>query len=271
MSFNIFNNNKYKIIDFDEIFENIIDFFSNKSLNEFCQLNRIAFLLKKSNSKKINIYYDKVHQKGMDLIKNNKLSTEEIVNFIFSQDIFYYDLDFKNNNNRDPLIFKYIPITDIDKNYLNNIKLLKDNSLYFLYFNSDFHLKKKFYKVIIAQIKKIKDFASIFSLFPLKYIDRDLTFELNSKLKDLIYTILDEKDNNLLFEIFDNIFICNDNNNFDLNYLVDIIKINYNFPLKYFCHLLTNKNMAEIEKKLRDHIINFFLIRIMKLIIKLNH
>ena len=87
----------------------------------------------KIDSKSINDYYYKVHNKGMYLIKNDKMTTKEIINFMLSQDIYYYKKDKKNDNNRDPIIFKFIPITYIDKNYLENVKLIKQNNLWDLF------------------------------------------------------------------------------------------------------------------------------------------
>ena len=65
------------------------------------------------------------------------MTTKQIINFISSQDIFYYDPSYNKDNNRDPMIFEYIPITDVDKNYLENIKLIKERNLWNLFSGSD--------------------------------------------------------------------------------------------------------------------------------------
>ena len=66
----------------------------------------------------------------MNLIKNNKMSTKQIIDFISRQDIFYFNPIYNKDINRDPMIFEYIPITDVDKNYLENIELIKERKLW---------------------------------------------------------------------------------------------------------------------------------------------
>ena len=251
----------YKIINLDEIFDNMVDFFSSKELKEFCTLHKVIGLLKsqKINSKSINDYYYKVHQKGMYLIKNNKLTIEEIINFILSQDIYYFNPAFKNDKNRDPIIFKYIPITDRDKNYLKNVQLIKQSEIWNLFSGSSF--SKQFHIIILEQMQKVKDFRSIFDIFPLKYYDKPFAFLINGKINELRYTILDEKekDFNVLFDILDNWFFINDNLELDMNYLVQTIEIDYNFTSKYYFHILKNKKMKDIVMQIKNSILFFFL------------
>ena len=256
-------NKKYKIMDLEEIFDNMIDFYYNKSIYEYCQLHNIVALLKseKINTKKIEYFYNKVHQKGMNLIRNKKFETAEIINFIISQDIYYYNPIFKSNENRDPIIFEYIPITDADQNYLKNIELIKENDLWNLFSNSSYNTQKKFQEIIVGQMRKFKDFNSIFEIFPIKYFDYNFTLLINGKIGDLIYSILEEKEEvyDLLFKIIDNWFVCNEYNNLDLNYVSDLIELNYDFTSKYYFHILKNKKMQFIAMKIKNNIIRFFL------------
>ena len=253
----------YKIINLEEIFDNMVDFFSSKELNAFCTLHNIVGLLKaqKINSKSIDNFYYKVHQKGMYLIKHNKLEVAEIINFMIAQDIYYYNPSFKNNENRDPIIFSYIPITDIDKNYLANIQLIKDNDLWNIFSNSSYNTIKNFQEIILKQMRNVKDFASIFKLFPYEYYDKGFTFLINGKIHNFRYSILDEKeaDYNKIFEVIDNWFNINIKNNLDLNYLINSIEFNYNFTSKYFFHLLKSEKMIYTANLLKNAIIDFFL------------
>ena len=263
---NILNYTKdkeYKIIDLKEIFDNMVDFFSSKQLNEFCSLDKVIGLLKnqKIDSKSIKDYYYKVHQKGMYLIKNGKLTIKEIIDFMLSQDIYYYNEAFKNDSNRDPIIFKYIPITDSDKNYLKNVKLIKQNDLYNIFSGSSFPIKDRFHKILLEQMQKIKDFKSIFDIFPLQYYDKPFAFLINGKINNLIYTIFSIKDSdfNLIFDILDNWFIINDKLDLQMDYVLETIEIDYNFTSKYYFHLLKNKKMKDIVMKIKNSILFFFL------------
>ena len=260
--FEFTKNKKYNIINLEEIFDILVNFYINKPLDEFCKLEKIIVLLKnqKINGKIIDNFYKIFHNRGLNLIKNNKLKMEEIINFLTEQDIYYKNPIYKNNENRDPIIFKYIPITDVNKDYLLNIELIKKYKLYELFSESNDNLKTKFYKEVIDQIKKIKDFKSIFEIFPIKSINKDFNFLLNGKFRDIIYTILDEKEENynIIYEVIDNFFKCNIYNDLDLEYIFDLIQID-NFASKYYFYLLKNKNLEDIVSKIKSLIINFFL------------
>ena len=263
---NILNMTKdkyYKIIDLDEIFSKMIDFYSNKELHEFCKLNNIVGLLKgnKINSKNIDYYYNKVHNKGMYLIRHNKLLSEEIINFILSQDIYYFNPSYKNNENRDPEIFSYIPITDENKNYKINIKLIKDNDLWNLFADSYFMTKRKFHQVLLSQMKKVKDLKSIFDIFPIKYFDQDFTLLINGKIRELIRTTFNvvENDLEIFYEIYDKWLIINYYNNLELSWVLNRIENNSDLTSKYYFHLLKNNNMGQIVNKIKNLIIAFFL------------
>ena len=142
---------KGTLIDFENIFQNILKYYSNEDLNELCKLHNLVRLLNINSKLKEKFYYI-LHEKGINLIKNGKLEIQAIIFFITCQDIFYFDQRYKNNEKRDPIVFKYIPITNTNKEYLNNIKLIKDCELYRLFIDSSHDLKKKFYNILLDQM-----------------------------------------------------------------------------------------------------------------------
>ena len=73
---------KYNIISFEEIFKLLINFYSNKSLDDLCKLEMFVSLQKKLDNENIEYFYNVIHKKGMELIKNKKLKVEEIINFM---------------------------------------------------------------------------------------------------------------------------------------------------------------------------------------------
>ena len=238
---------KYKNIDLKELFEQLIYFYSNKTLNDFCKLHNIIIILKtqKINAKIIENFYEKVHSKGMSLIKEKKMDINEIIRFIVEKDIYYYNPIFKHNNKREPKIFQYIPITDIDNNYLYYISLIKKYKLWSIFSESNITLRKEFYEILLNQMKKLEDIESIFMIFPIKVIDIDFTLLLNQKIEEIKYSILDKKSDtyDLCFSIFDRWLICNENNNLDLNYIAKSLMINYEIPSKYFFYLIKKQDM----------------------------
>ena len=43
-------------------------------------------------------------------------------------------------------------------------------------------------------MKKVRDFYSIFEIFPMKSINRDFTLLINGKMTELIFNVLDEEE-----------------------------------------------------------------------------
>ena len=251
---------KYKIINYAEILEDLIKLYKNESLDRLCQLDKFVKLL---NEQKIKIntydYHIAVHNKGKILIRNGAMKVEDIINFISKQDIFYMNPIYKNNENREPEIFNYIPITDEDKNYLAYIELIKKNNLVGLFSDSNNDLQKRFFDAILAQIKKFIDLKSIFDLYEIKDINYQFNLLINGKFgEEFMYTALGEKNENLIFEILDNVLICNNKNGLDLKYILGRIQINYEFPSKYYFYLLKNDKLFYIVSKLKEFILNFF-------------
>ena len=200
----------------------------------------------------------------MNLIRNNKLTTDEIFTFIMTQDVFYYEHSNIRSEYRTPEIFKYIPIikrSNDDIEYLRNIGIIKNNKLYELFNEHNYKVQKSFHEILLSQMTKIIDLKSIFEIFPHKSIDQGFTFLINEKFDKLKYTILDEakEKENTLFEIFDEWLLINFDNNLDLNYNCRILEINYNFTSKYYFHIFKSKNMQLIVNRIRGNIIGFFL------------
>ena len=259
---------EYKLINLEDLFVDLKNIYLNKSIEELCKLNLFVDFLRSQNVKDkiLEDYYISFHTKGINLIKKGDLNTEQIILFMKKQDAYYFKDNFKKSNLRDPIIFKYIPITkkenDDKDEYLKNIQLIKDNKLWELY-NEPCNLQTKFFSIILEQIEFYKDFKSIFEIFPIKYINQNLAFEINRKVNDIKYTLLDEKEENyeLLFDVFTSIIKVNEYNNLDLNYIVKLIQFNYELTAKYYFHILKDKNMTFTVNNIKNIIINFFIDR----------
>jgi hypothetical protein len=214
--FELLKKKKYKIINLEEIFVSLKTLYLNKSLEELCKLNIFVDFLKTQNVKEkiFEEYYISIHVKGINAIKKGELNTEKILYFIQKQDVYYYRDSFKKSQYRDPIIFKYIPITkkeNANDDYLKNIQLIKDNKLWNLY-DEQGNLQTKFFSIVLEQIENFKDLKAIFDIFPIKYINQNLAILINKTVKDIIYTMLDEKeeDYELIFDVFNNIIKVNE-------------------------------------------------------------
>ena len=164
---------KYKIINVEEIFETLMNYTVFKDLNELCKFHNFVPLITKDKKgiNLINTFYKNVHSKGLNLIRNNIMSSAQIFNFIMSQDIYYYSPTYTKSKYREPEIFKYIPITkrnNDDKEYLENINIIRNNRLFDLFSASDNNTQRLFQKILLEQMKRMTDLKSIFEIFPQK-------------------------------------------------------------------------------------------------------
>ena len=282
--YKIFNEAKhknYQILDYYKNLKNLIEYQSNKSLNELCDLKK--YLLMENLGKDImEYYYNKIHKKGLGLIENGKLEPKEIIHFIINQDVFYSLKEYENSPKREPKIFKYIPITNKNNNYKEYIKLIKDENLWNIFSNSKPEMKIEFYSILLNQMENIIDFKSIFDIFNYKFITEEFARLITNKIDNLKYTILNEEKENykIIFDILDKWIICilqNGYSSISDEKIANIIEMNYIFPSQYYMHLLQTQKMKDSAKKLQDKIITYFIklfllnedINIVKIIIKL--
>ena len=251
-----------KILNYDNIFENLVNCYSNKSFEDLCQLHKLIDVLKKEklNQEIIIRFYNMVHKEGMLSIKNRRLNSEKIINFMISQDIYYYSPNYSRNAFRDPEIFKYIKITDEDENYLKTIDLIKKHKLWNLFFDSPYK-KTEFYRILINHMKKIRDFKSIFDIFPIEIFDKEFTFLINGKINEFFYSGLKEKEDKyeLLFKILDKWIIVNNKLSLKMEYVIDTIELNNNFASKYYFYLLKSQEMQQYTTLFQYSILKFFL------------
>ena len=190
----ISSDNSILLINYEGIFESLDKKLYSEDINNldiYCKLRCFKPLFGRYIKQEIDKYYDRVHMKGLNLIKNKKMNIEEIIKFISKQDIYYYDQKFKKSKKNDPIIMEYIEITDVDPNYLKNIEFIKKYALIDLFLNSNGKKEKKFYSIILNKVRKIKDLESIFNIFQMKRINQGFTFLINGKMNQIKLTILD--------------------------------------------------------------------------------
>ena len=255
-------NKKYSILNYDKLFNQLVNLGANDSLDELCKLKKFIEPLQKYFAKdSIPNYYNIIHQKGINLIKNEQMSIEEILNFIYNQDIYYYDKKYQDHENRDPTIFIYTPITNEI-----NIELLKQKKIWELFKNSDKNVLNIFYNVFLDQMLNIRDFINLLNLFPFSEINKDFIILINSKVSEIINTCFNEdgsinSNDKQLFELFQNILIINNNNKLNVIESIQLVQnsLPYNFTSNYFFFLLQSKSVQKILPKIEKYIINYFI------------
>ena len=248
------NKDDYNIVDIEKILEFFITKYNDKPLNEFCKLKDIVNMCNEkgiilSNTETL---YINIHKKGVKLINKKKMTIEEIIQFLYTQDIYYYDEKYKDI--REASIFKNISITDPS---MKNIQELKKKKVWELFKNSKVTLRIQFYGSILHQINGIKDFQYIFKLFSIENIDKDFNQMIINKIEPMKITDSDRENNSeIIFEIYSNLLICNDRNELELKlYIIP----DYEYSSKYLFYLLKNNNLINIISKLKEKIIDYFL------------
>ena len=251
--------NKYNIIDFAQIFVDLANYYINRTLEEFANLIELSEILESESLMSENLlfsYRRHLHKKGVGLIKEKALNINQIMDFIFKKDVFYYHKKYKEYSAyNDPTIFSYIPITEKDENYEVNIKEMKKYKIWEL-FDSD-RKKIELYEAFLEQINKIIELKHIFELFPEDEIDKNFSILIKNKVHEISGTISNVKPEqyNELFQIFKTYLICLEKN----KVAIMIPHINYEFNFRLFQFILQESKLKKVVNKIEDEVINFFL------------
>ena len=183
----ISNSNSFHLINYEILFKHLDDYFYEKDIDTYYQLNEYISLTEKYLNKQIiKEFNDKIHKKGMEMIKSNQMKVGKIFFFMTKMDKYYYSSTFKKSEKREPEIMKYIPLTDIDPDYLKNIELMKNYEIINCFLGSK--MENEFYSVILDQVNKIIDLKFIFEIFPLKQINEKFISLINEKIKKIKYS-----------------------------------------------------------------------------------
>ena len=249
---------KYPIIDFDYIFYELMLYYINGTLEEFENLIDLLEILEdedlisKDNFKR---YYRNLHRKGVRLIQEKVLNINQIMEFIFKKDIFYYHKKYKENS--DPSIFSYIPITPRDINYENNIKVMRENEVWTLF--TDKRKKQEFFTAFFEQINNIMELRHIFDLLPKDEMNEIFAKLLVDKMREIYGTISNEKQENYdkVYEIFKTYLLCLKKNKVDIY----IPEVNYEFNFGLYQYILQDSDLKDLIGKLKNEIIYFFLVK----------
>ena len=235
----ISNSNSYHLINYEILFKSLDTIFFEKDIEEYCKLNDYISLTEKYLNKQIiKEFNDKIHKKGMEMIINNQMKDEKIFLFMTKMDKYYFSSTFKKSEKKEPEIMKYIPLTDIDPNYLKNIELMKNYEIINCFLDSN--MENIFYSIILEQVNKIIDLKFIFEIFPFKHINEKFVSLINKKIKEIKYTILDINEEKYIdiFDIFDNLLLINYDS---IENIINELFVNLKISNQYCIYLLNKK------------------------------
>ena len=110
-------------------------------------------------------------------------------------------------------------------------------------------------------MKKLRDFKSIFDIFPIKAFDIEFTFLINGKINEFFNLGINEKEQNyeIIFKILDKWIIVNNKLRLQMNYIIETIEINHDLTSKYYFYLLKTQEMQYYATLFKDSILKFFL------------
>ena len=72
-------------------------------------------------------------------------------------------------------------------------------------------------------MKKLRDFKSIFDIFPIEAFDIEFTFLINGKINEFFYLGINEKEQNyeIIFKILDKWIMVNNKLRLQMNYIIE--------------------------------------------------
>ena len=110
-------------------------------------------------------------------------------------------------------------------------------------------------------MKKLRDFKSIFDIFPIEAFDIEFTFLINGKINEFFYLGINEKEQNyeIIFKILDKWIMVNNKLRLQMNYIIETIEINHDLTSKYYFYLLKTPEMQYYATLFQNSILNFFL------------
>ena len=256
------NKEKIKVINFKKIILGLIEKYKNSSIEKIESiLEMIKTQSKLENSDDIYLVWaETLHNKGISLSKNFKMSNKQIIDFITDKDP-YYRLDaFKDDINRDPNIFISFNI-NLDENE-NCFELFQQKKIWNL-FNSIKNKWKKFIEIILNKICYIYKIGIIFKLFPLEAFDSVFTEKILEKFEDkyFINTYNDKLCTNLNEDLY-TILRLTIKNKIDAKKFTNLVEktlmLNEETINNIYLFIL-NKNEDSIINNIRHLIINFFM------------
>ena len=251
--------NNIVIININNIFQSLVNFYYNGELIEFLNLQTIEqnlnnLKINDISKEKLEDYHKKIHEKGMNLIRLGQMKKEEILYFM-QRDFYYFDSQYENSDLRDPNIFQYILITDEENRKI--IKDMNDIKLDNLFNKSKKEIKQKYYRILVEQMKKISDFIFIFEFFSIENIDKEFVYIINDKLELLIDKAKFEQDEKLIYSVLNNWIIINCINNINISNI--LIRFDNKLKSNYFSILIKNKDMEKYIIQFKDIIVPFVL------------
>ena len=249
--------NKKVFISFDELFwNNYIHF--NDDVKKLYMINNAIILCSKVDkslkSNKMNLV-GKIHNSGIEAIKNGTLKNEELLYFI-NIDIYFSDKKYASAFYRTYDIVKGLDFEEMNDNFINQWNA---TNIYKIYSFGDYELKRR----IVDKVQDMKYFGKLLRLFNYKdknIVDYKLIQKLRETFKNLITSYKIENCPNLVEDIAYFIYIIDYQNQYDLpGFMTGTIE-------KYILSQETIKNIytylaanyKDISPKVVDSITNFF-------------
>ena len=251
-------NKNIKFITFNEVFwRKYIQYNDNKNLKNLVLINK-ALSLYQNIDKSLNIQNlelpKKIHETGLNSIKNGELKNEALIDFIENDDIYYKDKKYESKNFRTLYVLQGIDLNTIDDKFYekwNNSKIFQIFSFI------DYEFKKE----LINKVDNMKDFGKLFKLFNFsnqKIFDINSVSILKDKFINLIKTYKTEQCPNLVKDVSNIIYIIDKKLNEAKQFMTNIIEKDIQSPdTLRDIYLYLSSNYKDISKDVIDRITTY--------------
>jgi len=246
-------NKKITFITFNEIFwRNYIEFNDKKNLKNLILIRKCISLClnidKSFNIENLELQ-KKIHETGLEAIKEGKLKNEVLLDFIENDDVYFKGKKYESKCFRSLEVLDGIDLETVDDKFYE--KWNKTN-IFKIYSFIDYEFKQ----TLVNKVYDMKDFGKLLKL--LNYNDKYTDIFLKDKFNKLILTFKIDKCPNFIKDASYFIYIIDKNYQGIKDFMKDIIEKNIkSFETLENIYLYLYSKYKTISKDVIDYIVNF--------------
>ena len=251
---------KGKFVVFDEeFFNNYTHYYFKKDLKKLLLVKKMIKFCQKVDKKLDPDYNGKIHETGLEMIKNGVLKNEELLDFIENEDIFFIknQNDYLNLNYRPIAVFEGFDLENANEQFYekwNEVNIFKKYSFSYNYYAE---------KAMIDKINHMKDFGKLLKLFNFeneKLCNKDTISLISNKYKKLIKTYTTETCPNFNKETSLLIYMLDKKTQTGKYFMENTIEKDFRSPeIINDIYLYLSANYTDISNKIVEHITNYFI------------
>ena len=244
----------------DIIFDNYLKM-HQEDLNKLILIYKIAKYIGENNElsklQKIDSFLKYIHDKGYEIITQNKSTNEDILNYIENND-YFNDSCNKDYHNKFFKVMQYFDLSKMNSEFIYKWKKIDWSKKYG-------QQKDIFYQILCGGLKDIQYFGILLNLCEKnKDYDNEFITNIFSILETISPTFDLNKCPNFIDQITELIYLCRIKEIDPIPFINNFILKNDNLAMKVFENLIL-KDKDNITKEVKKVILDFYNKNIMKL------